>query len=1276
MSILGLWKFIKQKLFDPVQKHERSDPTPTGPLRRLDLLGSLYPIIRNAYTFHPVEVAHGIVEKAIRRLVNPTNSVVYIDGAPSAEKQGTHQNRKSTREKAVAKGQQELKKLEQRVQSDSRPRKQQFLSVEKSIRQSFLWLPSARDSLAGYLESKNYTVVVCPTEADVQIARDCQPTDVVISGDSDLLLYSKINTVWRPMRRNQLLCYDVEQVVKTLGISKQQLMALGIVSRNDYTRNIPSLGCATNYGVIKNLKDQDVETLVKAYLSDERVVAKNTKEETFNTSIRVFLKELQTPLPPLDDSSLPSKELMDAYSRVKRQYAEKHVAIQENTERRKRTIDTPPDRSQPAPAMTAPESLPATSSDPPATETEVHTASQMSTSTDLPADTPMASQSSVSVDPLADTFMASQSSSTSVDPLADALMASQSSIDPLPTDTTTQESQTALSATHKAQPRREGNCFWPRYSHRDRTRKIVHEKPECFKQYAWKPWKVAPTTPQASASTAPQASALTPQKPKPRPRGQGTASEGENMSKVSLYRRMGRQHPFATLRIGTLKANVHRAPRTHNDTELEAEVMKCLREVTHHAADTKRAFQRLVGQFIECIMKPEGLKEGDRDILDLLCPRVVVAELNQDQPEGDTMEPDEDPTKEDNSDQAQFIKSMLLFIWNGKTPYGKLQDNLVKFINRIQELGLWEQQVVEAWAKAREYPGSSFLSSVSQQLCLEFKGIYRRGTLEMTKQLETKKKKGVLSDKTDIAIDDNVSAIENFIRLNRLNNNRRKIVSLTGNKNPMITISESDLLQLLLKSTKIKTSLEKMVRESENMESKAKVTRQKIETWLGGVPPGTVVSALITDTGNEVKAMRRPGIGKSFCNVTKTMSLQDMSDHIARLQATGFDPNSYSERGYVMTGSIRTNGFKLQVIAWKIRELQSVRYRRLPQELLPPRITSQVGGTDYFMSEIRNVIKTPQDVQDIWGCPAKDIAIIGIDLGQAYVVGASALLPDSGDQGGEASPKVYHNLSVNQKAVYQPTFKYRDWLNKVKNKPLSESGPSITEIESSMPPLRGDSASLTEYVEYRAEFEQQLTNFYSPDGKASKNAWDAERAREAEYSLITERLLNMVGGSAGRLRRPEQKVAIGIGLSRFSSHIRLSSLDSSFTSYFVQKVRSLGYIVIGVNEYYTSKRCPECHQFVGQMEIRRLYCSNCKVKFHRDVMAGENIANIVQSYLVHQRRPLYLQPYDADGNYPWELTATSSSSDQASSSTSGNQEKGISKRAASAVLEKEPVKHQ
>ncbi|KAG0353403.1 hypothetical protein BGZ54_002261 [Gamsiella multidivaricata] len=37
-----------------------------------------------------------------------------------------------------------------------------------------------------------------------------------------------------------------------------------------------------------------------------------------------------------------------------------------------------------------------------------------------------------------------------------------------------------------------------------------------------------------------------------------------------------------------------------------------------------------------------------------------------------------------------------------------------------------------------------------------------------------------------------------------------------------------------------------------------------------------------------------------------------------------------------------------------------------------------------------------------------------------------------------------------------------------------------------------------------------------------------------------------------------------------------------------------GYIMVGVNEYSTSKKCPTYEKFVGQVEIRRLYCSTCK----------------------------------------------------------------------------------
>ncbi|KAG0241900.1 hypothetical protein BGX31_000757, partial [Mortierella sp. GBA43] len=82
--------------------------------------------------------------------------------------------------------------------------------------------------------------------------------------------------------------------------------------------------------------------------------------------------------------------------------------------------------------------------------------------------------------------------------------------------------------------------------------------------------------------------------------------------------------------------------------------------------------------------------------------------------------------------------------------------------------------------------------------------------------------------------------------------------------------------------------------------------------------------------------------------------------------------------------------------------------------------------------------------------------------------------------------------------------------------------------------------------------------------------------------------------------------------------------------------RALGYLVIGVNEFYTSKKCPTCQQFVAQTEsIRRLYCSHCKKYMHRDVMAANNIVNILRGHVEHQQRPLYLHPVDKDGHYPW-----------------------------------------
>ncbi|KAG0228228.1 hypothetical protein BGW41_003500, partial [Actinomortierella wolfii] len=82
--------------------------------------------------------------------------------------------------------------------------------------------------------------------------------------------------------------------------------------------------------------------------------------------------------------------------------------------------------------------------------------------------------------------------------------------------------------------------------------------------------------------------------------------------------------------------------------------------------------------------------------------------------------------------------------------------------------------------------------------------------------------------------------------------------------------------------------------------------------------------------------------------------------------------------------------------------------------------------------------------------------------------------------------------------------------------------------------------------------------------------------------------------------------------------------------------RSLNYLVVGVNEFYTSKKCPSCHNFVAQLEnMRQLFCPTCKKYFHRDQMAGHNIAKILRAHVQYGERPEYLQPVDNDGNLIW-----------------------------------------
>ncbi|KAG0352061.1 hypothetical protein BGZ54_002981 [Gamsiella multidivaricata] len=410
-----------------------------------------------------------------------------------------------------------------------------------------------------------------------------------------------------------------------------------------------------------------------------------------------------------------------------------------------------------------------------------------------------------------------------------------------------------------------------------------------------------------------------------------------------------------------------------------------------------------------------------------------------------------------------------------------------------------------------QYPASTFPRSVATQLLSEVKRHYKHGSVDLEKKLQTMKAKGLVADGSCTKIDDDIPAIENFMLLNRSSKSFRRFVPLTGTEQPFVSFSERELGILFWHHSAIKGKLQEMMLV--DFEDKSTVpARDDFLEWLQTKPPGFFITEVLSNIGkNNVRKGRR-----GFKDNTSTMGLTRIRAHVQHIQHPNFDPRGYSEHGYVLRGGIRTDGHRLQLVASKLKELQAVRYKRLPTEVLLPRAISTIGGVDFFLSEIRNVVRTPQDVAELWGCDPQGIKVLGIDMGQACVIGASAILPkktqgktrascsadltsmspnniDAGinmqepcDSNAARSkmssdsatvpaifPPTFYNLAVKQKAVYQPMLKHRRWMNQQKG-----NGP-ISAIESELPALRGENSGLADYLNEYDKVKHHLDVFYN-----------------------------------------------------------------------------------------------------------------------------------------------------------------------------------------------------
>ncbi|KAF8927427.1 hypothetical protein BGZ47_002161, partial [Haplosporangium gracile] len=259
--------------------------------------------------------------------------------------------------------------------------------------------------------------------------------------------------------------------------------------------------------------------------------------------------------------------------------------------------------------------------------------------------------------------------------------------------------------------------------------------------------------------------------------------------------------------------------------------------------------------------------------------------------------------------------------------------------------------------------------------------------------------------------------------------------------------------------------------------------------------------------------------------------------------------------GYVFRGSIRTDGFRVQLLAFKHRELQDVRYRWWNNDRLPPRITLTNGGTDYYLIEIRNVITCKEAVPQESTLATTTAATTEQHITLGAITQDSSITPTA--QTSSTTPlstprSAFFNLAVKSKAVYQPTFRLRRWSESEKQVVPEGEQETIRDIETRSPPLKGPKASVMNYVKELERIEERLKAFCNGQNHNYKRRqWDMERARHMEYQLLAGRLLKIVEGGLGIPSNPLNPVIIGVGLGKFGIQNGLSSLYSSFLSYLI-----------------------------------------------------------------------------------------------------------------------------
>ncbi|KAG0304491.1 hypothetical protein BGZ98_005452 [Dissophora globulifera] len=432
---------------------------------------------------------------------------------------------------------------------------------------------------------------------------------------------------------------------------------------------------------------------------------------------------------------------------------------------------------------------------------------------------------------------------------------------------------------------------------------------------------------------------------------------------------MAWEHPTVTLEMGTLCANVNEAVPDKDTAKL---IISCIKRAVREASKVKRQCQEVLGLYLETLFStPHAvIGEHDRAILHYLCPH------DEDDNDVNVSNDNDDDGLPDKDKTGAFIHSFMTYLYSGNLSWRSSGTGIIvnSFVKRLQDLRLLpkpDESDRFMPKNTKEYTPSALLIQQQQE---------GRWPIPFS---------------FDMKMSSNVSVVESFSWFNYLTRSKWRAIPVSPIEDGFMNFTEYELGAFFWKNPGLHAYLRDLMGQA-STQSMALTQRALVRDWLPGQEPGKLTKRLIAAVAKEGLTSRKRGKAGHGAAI-RLLTLQQIEDHVNALRKPSFDPCEYKEREYVLRGSIRTDGYRLQLLAFKLKELQSVRYGRYKEALLPNRLTSTTGGTDAYLTEVRNIVKTEHDVQGFWGCTpeqAGSITYLGIYLGQSCVVGACALLPD------------------------------------------------------------------------------------------------------------------------------------------------------------------------------------------------------------------------------------------------------------------------------------------